>query len=151
MSQQNRVLVALLSLGATTANAFLKGGLATTKMIAVTDPTNKDAVRFISFSANMGAHFSQRLTKTSFLGNRTCDPDQFTCIANGQCIALSWMCDGQADCPDGSDEYNDQCQKRSCSNEEFTCANGKCITKRWKCDQENDCDDNSDEADCREL
>ena len=40
-----------------------------------------------------------------------CNPDtHFTC-ANEQCVRLSWVCDGEGDCTDGSDEDIEMCRK----------------------------------------
>jgi len=44
------------------------------------------------------------------VGTKTCTPEQFTCHSgNGECVALTWMCDGNVDCSDGSDEA--ECSK----------------------------------------
>lgn len=44
------------------------------------------------------------------VGTKTCTPEQFTCHSgNGECVALTWMCDGNIDCSDGSDEA--ECSK----------------------------------------
>lgn len=40
-----------------------------------------------------------------------CASHQFEC-ATGQCIPFSWLCDGEPDCPDGSDE-NEHCTGKS--------------------------------------
>lgn len=42
------------------------------------------------------------------LDNKTCQSDQFACHTHpGVCIPISWHCDGQEDCKDGSDEKGD--------------------------------------------
>lgn len=33
----------------------------------------------------------------------SCSDDEFTCL-NGECIKNTWLCDGQPDCLDASDE-----------------------------------------------
>ena len=33
-----------------------------------------------------------------------CGEDEHTCADDGQCWALSWVCDGENQCGDGSDE-----------------------------------------------
>ncbi|XP_060751007.1 basement membrane-specific heparan sulfate proteoglycan core protein isoform X1 [Tachysurus vachellii] len=75
-----------------------------------------------------------------------CRADQFTC-QNGQCVSQDYVCDGDPDCSDGSDEQ--KCGTPSpCEPNEFKCRNGRCALKLWRCDGDNDCHDNSDEIDC---
>ncbi|XP_034151976.1 basement membrane-specific heparan sulfate proteoglycan core protein isoform X5 [Esox lucius] len=75
-----------------------------------------------------------------------CRVDQATC-QNGQCVPRDYLCDGERDCSDGSDEI--RCGTPSpCEPNEFKCRNGRCALKLWRCDGDNDCEDNSDETDC---
>ncbi|XP_030623830.1 basement membrane-specific heparan sulfate proteoglycan core protein [Chanos chanos] len=75
-----------------------------------------------------------------------CRADQATC-QNGECISRDYLCDGEKDCSDGSDEL--KCGTPSpCEPNEFKCQNGRCALKLWRCDGDNDCQDNSDEMDC---
>ncbi|XP_054634275.1 basement membrane-specific heparan sulfate proteoglycan core protein isoform X10 [Dunckerocampus dactyliophorus] len=75
-----------------------------------------------------------------------CRADQAKC-QSGECIPRDYICDGERDCLDGSDEF--RCGTPSpCEPNEFKCKNGRCALKLWRCDGDNDCEDNSDELDC---
>ncbi|KAH8407013.1 hypothetical protein KR222_004148, partial [Zaprionus bogoriensis] len=76
-----------------------------------------------------------------------CEEKQFRC-SSGECIPIRYVCDGDSDCRDHSDEQQEQCRftESTCSSNQFRCNNGQCIPNKWRCDHENDCADGSDEA-----
>ncbi|XP_008831779.2 low-density lipoprotein receptor isoform X2 [Nannospalax galili] len=74
-----------------------------------------------------------------------CSSLEFHCHS-GECIHISWVCDGGADCRDKSDE--DNCAVATCRPDEFQCSDGACIHGSRQCDQEYDCKDMSDELGC---
>ncbi|MCJ8746583.1 hypothetical protein PDJAM_G00143440 [Pangasius djambal] len=68
------------------------------------------------------------------------------CKDGSECVLHRHVCDGEMDCPDGSDE--DGCSS-VCSIGQFQCAHGKmCIEKKQLCDGVAQCQDRSDEVDC---
>lgn len=69
----------------------------------------------------------------------------------GGCINNIFICNGQPDCWDGSDETRELCSSRKCSRRKFRCDFGGCIGRLWKCNGLINCIDGSDEtlATCR--
>ena len=68
----------------------------------------------------------------------------FNRCANGNCVVNKWLCDGDDDCMDGSDEDLPKCGCKLDSR--FKCEeSGACILSEYKCDKEVDCADRSDE------
>lgn len=89
------------------------------------------------------------ITLTPFLSTscltaaaKQCSPEEFRCT-NGQCISKTFVCDGDNDCSDHSDEAS--CPKPTCSPRSFQCNNSMCMPALWRCDGDVDCTDGSDE------
>ncbi|RWS31437.1 Basement membrane-specific heparan sulfate proteoglycan core protein-like protein [Leptotrombidium deliense] len=77
-----------------------------------------------------------------------CSRNEATC-KNGECISRDYVCDGDFDCTDQSDEAT--CASK-CEPNEYQCENRvKCILKVWRCDGDDDCGDGSDENGCEPV
>nr|XP_034315440.1 uncharacterized protein LOC105331596 isoform X4 [Crassostrea gigas] len=80
--------------------------------------------------------------------SRTCAGDEMTC-SNRKCVPIRYICDGDNDCGDMSDEQN--CPGNTCGPDQMTCSNGKCVPISYICDGDNDCGDFSDERNCETI
>ncbi|KAH8289059.1 hypothetical protein KR054_008100, partial [Drosophila jambulina] len=76
-----------------------------------------------------------------------CDDTQFECD-NGNCISSYDVCNGDKNCPDGSDETAMTCisQREQCNKPFFQCTYGACVIGTAACNNIQECADGSDET-----
>ncbi|XP_064873189.1 low-density lipoprotein receptor-related protein 2-like [Oncorhynchus nerka] len=77
---------------------------------------------------------------------KQCGGNQWQCD-DGACLPLSWHCDGNGDCMDGSDEIACPCPRG-----QVACMAGApgCVSTSAVCDGQRQCSDGSDEFNCPE-
>uniref|UniRef100_A0A3Q2ZLM4 EGF-like domain-containing protein n=1 Tax=Hippocampus comes TaxID=109280 RepID=A0A3Q2ZLM4_HIPCM len=84
-----------------------------------------------------------------------CDVGEFHCHDRETCVPEAWLCDGEPDCPDDSDESDVTCKEVviRCPLNHIQCiGTKKCIHFNKLCNGVRDCEDGDDEGvHCREL
>uniref|UniRef100_A0A673HGQ8 Low-density lipoprotein receptor-like n=1 Tax=Sinocyclocheilus rhinocerous TaxID=307959 RepID=A0A673HGQ8_9TELE len=124
------------------------GGAATGSLTARTAQTSRAAVHImLSRSCLLDDRSRVQLCSGRFCSGlvsvlRTCADEEFRC-RSGQCVSLSFVCDSDSDCDDGSDEAS--CPAPTCGPGSFQCNNSVCVPRLWACDGDSDCADGSDE------
>ena len=89
-------------------------------------------------------HINQHL-----LSLEECEEGQFHCLDGSGCVEPAWLCDGDGDCTDGSDERDCQSGAQQCDETtSFLCRDSSCISLDSICDGLEDCAGSEDEADC---
>ncbi|KAM7404735.1 hypothetical protein PAMP_012055 [Pampus punctatissimus] len=66
---------------------------------------------------------------------KTCSSKQFVCKDQVTCISKGWRCDGEKDCPDGSDESADISSSAHSDSHQQTACTGPCLQEPLQDDQ----------------
>ncbi|XP_060066889.1 suppressor of tumorigenicity 14 protein homolog [Ylistrum balloti] len=130
----------------TSSRAKLIGKFCGTQSISVVSSGTHLFLEFISDDSVSYAGF--QLNYRFIQSTSSCGGTDHMC-PNHQCIPHSYLCDGDNDCGDHSDEAScSSSGAANCDSDEFACPDHSCIPNSWKCDGDNDCGDNSDERNC---
>ncbi|NXP50190.1 LRP4 protein, partial [Heliornis fulica] len=79
----------------------------------------------------------------------SCPRTHVPCRDGTECVAQEYVCDGEKDCADGSDEATcaQLCDTPApCQSHEYPCGTGTCLNTSLLCDGRQDCADGSDEG-----
>ncbi|NXI66056.1 LRP4 protein, partial [Anseranas semipalmata] len=82
----------------------------------------------------------------------SCPRTHMLCHDGTECVAQEYVCDGEKDCADGSDEdgcaqlCDTQGQPTPCLSHEYPCGLGVCLNASLVCSGQKDCADGSDEG-----
>ncbi|NXM49549.1 LRP2 protein, partial [Gymnorhina tibicen] len=82
----------------------------------------------------------------------SCSRTHVLCRDGTGCVAQEYLCDGEKDCADGSDEdgcaqlCNTAGQPAPCQSHEYPCRLGSCLNASLVCNGRQDCADGSDEG-----
>lgn len=93
------------------------------------------------------------VVRKTFVSKISCGDNQFQC-QDKTCILSKYKCDGNINCPDGSDEYCNQVFKNKilCTFPRIQCNDLRvCIDPLKMCDGHADCTDHSDEITCKQT
>uniref|UniRef100_A0A3Q3F4Z8 Low-density lipoprotein receptor-related protein 1-like n=1 Tax=Labrus bergylta TaxID=56723 RepID=A0A3Q3F4Z8_9LABR len=89
------------------------------------------------------------LTVTDRPTQPPCTSPSALCPGSSLCIKPTQFCDGNRDCPDGSDE---KCVKKCQYKSDYLCKDRRsCVSKKLVCDGRSHCNDGSDERNCPDV
>lgn len=101
---------------------------------------------------SLNASGTKCIAQVNYTTVATCGPGQFKCFSDNGCISEKYLCDGDFDCKDGSDESelkDGPCNaSQNCTNlgkNALRCDGDRCIIGSAVCDGVTTCADASDE------
>lgn len=142
--------VGLLNLPASLlAGVFLLLGLAIPISIVGIKTTLTSIPTAVSTTSQRFIFASKKFLRGVFvlLAHSECNENEFVC-GDKHCVQIDYVCDGDTDCQDGSDEKScrDLCDDQT---QVYCQADATCLPLTKICDGHPDCSDKSDEAKCR--